>query len=136
MNKNSLFGIGTYLSSELSVSSTFSRAGEASQHSVINPEFSLVAMCELVDHPDVKCQDRAKSRPSRAYAQDSIGGKVPEKYYLVQNNSVVSVIFWCTLRCIRAPRPPKSCRLGWLGPPKGAVPQAGRSSCGRISPGS
>ncbi|CAN8004368.1 unnamed protein product [Ixodes hexagonus] len=126
MNKNSLFGTGTYLSSELSVSSTFSPAGYAWQHSVISPEFSLVAMCELIDHPDVKCQDRANSRPSRAYAQDSIGGKVPEKYYLVQNNSVVRVRYLLVYTAVhpRAPSPEilpagmarpaeRCCSAGW-----------------------
>uniref|UniRef100_V5HDU1 Poly [ADP-ribose] polymerase n=1 Tax=Ixodes ricinus TaxID=34613 RepID=V5HDU1_IXORI len=107
MNKNSLFGAGTYLSSELSVSSTFSPAGFGWQHSVVSSEFSLVAMCELIDHPDVKCQDRSKSQPSRAYAQDSIGGKVPEKYFLVQNNSVVRVRYLLVYTAVhpRSPSP-------------------------------
>ncbi|XP_064476720.1 protein mono-ADP-ribosyltransferase PARP16-like [Ornithodoros turicata] len=94
MNKNSLFGTGTYLSSELDVSAAFSPASYGWQQSSVSPEFSCVAMCEVVDHPDVKCQDRAKNRPSRAYADDSLGGKIPERYYLVQNNSVVRVKYF------------------------------------------
>ncbi|KAK8758344.1 hypothetical protein V5799_004037 [Amblyomma americanum] len=105
MNKNSLFGTGTYLSSELSVSATFSPAGYGWQHSLVSPELSCVAMCEVVDHPDVKCQDRARSKPSRAYAEDSMGGKVPEKYYLVQNNSVVRVKYLLVYTASR-PQPP------------------------------
>lgn len=105
MNKNSLYGTGSYLSSELSVSATFSPAGYGWQHSLVSPEFSCVAMCEVVDHPDVKCQDRAKNRPSRAYAKDSLAGKMPEKYYLVQNNSVVRVRYLLVYTTAR-PRTP------------------------------
>lgn len=105
MNKNSLFGTGTYLSSELSVSATFSPAGYGWQHSQVSPELSCVAMCEVVDHPDVKCQDRPRSRPSRAYAEDSLAGKVPEKYYLVQNNSVVRVKYLLVYTAVQ-PRTP------------------------------
>lgn len=106
MNKNSLYGTGTYLSSELSVSATFSPAGYGWQHSQVSPELSCVAMCEVVDHPDVKCQDRCRSKPSRAYARDSMGGKVPEKYYLVQNNSVVRVKYLLVYTAVQPPPPP------------------------------
>lgn len=110
MNKNSLFGTGTYLSSELDVSATFSPVGYGWQHSSIGSELSCVAMCEVVDHPDVKCQDRARNRPSRAYADDTLAGKVPEKYYLVQNNSVVRVKYFLVYtsthpRTLLPPRP-------------------------------
>lgn len=106
MNKNSLFGTGTYLSSELSVSATFSPAGYGWQHSMVSPELSCVAMCEVIDHPDVKCQDRARSRPSRAYARDSMAGMVPERYYLVQNNSVVRVKYLLVYTATQPPPPP------------------------------
>ncbi|KAH7935296.1 protein mono-ADP-ribosyltransferase PARP16 [Rhipicephalus sanguineus] len=106
MNKNALFGSGTYLSSELSVSATFSPAGYGWQHSLVSPELSCVAMCEVIDHPDVKCQDRARSKPSRAYARDSMAGMVPERYYLVQNDSVVRVKYLLVYTATQPAPPP------------------------------
>ncbi|XP_037556279.1 protein mono-ADP-ribosyltransferase PARP16 [Dermacentor silvarum] len=116
MNKNSLYGTGTYLSSELSVSATFSPAGYGWQHSQVSPELSCVAMCEVVDHPDVKCQDRCRSKPSRAYARDSMGGKVPEKYYLVQNNSVVRVKYLLVYTAVQPPPTPEILPAGMMRP--------------------
>ncbi|KAL1431555.1 hypothetical protein MTO96_014072 [Rhipicephalus appendiculatus] len=106
MNKNALFGSGTYLSSELSVSATFSPAGYGWQHSLVSPELSCVAMCEVIDHPDVKCQDRARSKPSRAFARDSMAGMVPERYYLVQNDSVVRVKYLLVYTATQPAPPP------------------------------
>ncbi|KAL3194908.1 hypothetical protein MRX96_045820 [Rhipicephalus microplus] len=114
MNKNALFGSGTYLSSELSVSATFSPAGYGWQHSIVSPELSCVAMCEVIDHPDVKCQDRARSKPSRAFARDSMAGMVPERYYLVQNDSVVRVKYLLVYTAARPPPAPEILPAGMM----------------------
>ncbi|XP_022106191.1 mono [ADP-ribose] polymerase PARP16-like [Acanthaster planci] len=94
MNKNSLFGEGTYLSSDLSVSMPYSPIGTAWEGSSLGTTLSCVAVCELIDHPDVKCQTRDRSSNAndgrrRSHAPQSMGGEVPEKYYVVTNNEVV-----------------------------------------------
>lgn len=88
LNKNSLFGRGIYLSSELSVSLPYSSMGYSWGRSVVGSDLSCVALCEVVDHPDVKCQDSGKAR---SLAKDSIGGEVPQKYYVVMNSDLVKV---------------------------------------------
>ena len=56
--QNSLFGRGIYLSSELSVSLPYSSMGNGWGRSVVGSDLSCVALCEVIDHPDVKCQDK------------------------------------------------------------------------------
>lgn len=52
--------------------------------------YSIVAACEIINHPDVRC-----SVPGREHATNktgtSIGGNVPDKYYVVTNNEHVRV---------------------------------------------
>ncbi|KAL3866472.1 hypothetical protein ACJMK2_043767 [Sinanodonta woodiana] len=98
MNKISVFGEGTYLSSELSVSLLYSPMGLGWDLSLIGDKLSCVAVCEMIDDPAVKCQQKlasenggAQSGKSRANARNSEGGEVPEKYYVVQNNDVIRV---------------------------------------------
>ncbi|KDR13804.1 hypothetical protein L798_12102, partial [Zootermopsis nevadensis] len=90
LNKNSLFGHGIYLSSELSVSLPYSPMGYGWGRSNVGSEMSCVALCEVVNHPDVKCQDK-ESDKSRSIATDSIGGEVPKKYYVALNSDLVKV---------------------------------------------
>ncbi|XP_033634543.1 protein mono-ADP-ribosyltransferase PARP16-like [Asterias rubens] len=96
MNKNSLFGEGTYLSSDICVSMPYSPVGKGWEGSSLGTTLSCVLVCELIDHPDVKCQTRDRSSsntdgPRRSHAPKSVGGEVPEKYYVVTNNEVVRV---------------------------------------------
>ena len=56
----------------------------------VNCVSSTVAVCEVINHPDVRC-----SSPGRDHATgktgSSEGGAVPEKYYVVANNDHVRV---------------------------------------------
>ncbi|XP_002731205.1 protein mono-ADP-ribosyltransferase PARP16-like [Saccoglossus kowalevskii] len=94
MNKNSLFGEGTYLSSDLSVTMPYAPAGKGWDDSCIGDLLSCIAVCEMIDHPDVKCTTKDSKNNvirSRAQAPSSMGGDVPDKYYIVTNNEVLRV---------------------------------------------
>ncbi|XP_013793980.1 mono [ADP-ribose] polymerase PARP16-like isoform X1 [Limulus polyphemus] len=91
LNKTSLFGTGTYLSSELTVALHYSPVGWSWKKSLHGSQISCVAVCEMIDHPDLKCQTKGGKSSSRSYSSDSLAGKVPEKYYLVQNDDLVRV---------------------------------------------
>ncbi|KAJ4434433.1 hypothetical protein ANN_22995 [Periplaneta americana] len=113
---NSLFGHGIYLSSELSVSLPYSPMGYSWGRSIVGSEMSCVALCEVVNHPDVKCQDKESDR-SRSIAKDSIGGEVPNKYYVALNSDLVKVRYLLIYsKCSqRAGSETSSSWLGWLG---------------------
>lgn len=103
LNKNAVFGEGTYLSSELSVSIQYSPMGLGWDKSVLGDWMSCVAVCELIDDPSVKCKlqesqqsttDASTRSPNpRSRIPNSIGGEIPEKYYVVRNNDVMRVKF-------------------------------------------
>jgi len=61
MLQTSVFGEGTYLSGELSVSMLYSPNGAGWDHSELGNMLSCVAVCEMIDDPSVKCQDKRKS---------------------------------------------------------------------------
>ncbi|XP_036591964.1 protein mono-ADP-ribosyltransferase PARP16 isoform X2 [Trichosurus vulpecula] len=65
------------------------------QHSLLGPILSCVALCEIIDHPDVKCQTKKKDSEEidrkRARAKHSEGGDVPPKYFVVTNNQLLRV---------------------------------------------
>lgn len=88
LSKNTLFGEGTYLSSDLSVSMPYSQKAKAWQKSIVGESLSCVAVCQIIDHPDVKCQTEDTDK-RRARAPDSLGGDVPDKYYVVTNSELV-----------------------------------------------
>ncbi|PSN47378.1 Mono [ADP-ribose] polymerase PARP16 [Blattella germanica] len=113
---NSLFGHGIYLSSELSVSLPYSPMGYSWGRSVVGSEMSCVALCEVINHPDVKCQDKESSK-SRSIAKDSIGGEVPQKYYVVMNSDLVKVRYLLVYsKCTqRADSVANGSWLGWVG---------------------
>ncbi|KAL1463377.1 hypothetical protein WDU94_015132 [Cyamophila willieti] len=91
-NKNSLFGQGIYLSSELGICLIYSPYSAGWGGSCIGSELSVIALCSIVDDPDqVKCQEDSGENKSRALAKDSLGGEVPHKYYVVQNSVLVKV---------------------------------------------
>lgn len=54
LQQESLFGKGIYLSSELGVSIAFSPVGYGWGGSILGSDMSCVALCEVIDHPDVK----------------------------------------------------------------------------------
>uniref|UniRef100_H9G923 Poly [ADP-ribose] polymerase n=1 Tax=Anolis carolinensis TaxID=28377 RepID=H9G923_ANOCA len=63
LNRTSLFGEGTYLTSDLSLALLYSPHGLGWQRSLMGPVLSCVAVCEIIDHPDVKCQVQKKGEP-------------------------------------------------------------------------
>ncbi|XP_043280335.1 protein mono-ADP-ribosyltransferase PARP16 [Venturia canescens] len=89
MCKTGLFGNGIYLSSELGVSLPYSPVGYGWGGSILGSELSCVALCEVINHPDVKRGDAGDD--GRNIAEDSEGGKIPNKYYLVQNSDLVRI---------------------------------------------
>ncbi|XP_018418133.1 PREDICTED: mono [ADP-ribose] polymerase PARP16 isoform X2 [Nanorana parkeri] len=95
LNKTSLFGEGTYLTSDLSLALLYSPHGQGWAHSLLGPVLSCVAVCEMIDHPDVKCQIKKKDSTGidrkRARARNSEGGDVPQKYFVVINNQLLRV---------------------------------------------
>ena len=78
----------------------YSLFGQGWQKSAFGEKLSCIAVCEVLDHPDVKCtikgnstnerQTQCRAR-ARARARNSEGGDVPERYYVVTNNEVVRV---------------------------------------------
>ncbi|XP_061451517.1 protein mono-ADP-ribosyltransferase PARP16 isoform X2 [Rhineura floridana] len=95
LNRTSLFGEGTYLTSDLSLALLYSPHGLGWQRSVMGPILSCVAVCEIIDHPDVKCQVKKKDSKEidrkRARVRNSEGGDVPQKYFVVTNNQLIRV---------------------------------------------
>ncbi|ESN98639.1 hypothetical protein HELRODRAFT_67096 [Helobdella robusta] len=90
LNKNSLFGNGSYLSSELSVSLDYSPYGHGWPSSCMGSRLSCVAVCEIIDDPSVKCKTQTEDK-SRSHIDGSIGGEIPEKYYIVTDDEFVRV---------------------------------------------
>ncbi|XP_044139098.1 protein mono-ADP-ribosyltransferase PARP16 [Bufo gargarizans] len=111
LNKTSLFGEGTYLTSDLSLALLYSPHGHGWSRSILGPILSCVAMCEVIDHPDVKCQVKKKDSSEidrkRARARNSEGGDVPEKYFVVTNNQLLRVKY---LLVYSQEQPQRRCR--------------------------
>lgn len=57
--QNSLFGEGIYLSTEQSLSLHYSPCGQGWSKSKLGTELSILALCEVIDHPDVKRQSKS-----------------------------------------------------------------------------
>ncbi|XP_038003387.1 protein mono-ADP-ribosyltransferase PARP16 isoform X2 [Motacilla alba alba] len=95
LNRTSLFGEGTYLTSVLSLALLYSPHGLGWQRSALGSILSCVAVCEIIDHPDVKCQVKKKDSEEidrkRARVKNSEGGDVPQKYFVVTNNQLLRV---------------------------------------------
>ncbi|XP_037539523.1 protein mono-ADP-ribosyltransferase PARP16 [Nematolebias whitei] len=95
LNKNSVFGEGTYLTSDLSMALLYSPHSSSWRESILGPLLSCVALCEIIDHPDVKCQVKKKDSDiidrQRSRAKNSEGGEVPQKYFIVTNNQLLRV---------------------------------------------
>ncbi|XP_055134123.1 protein mono-ADP-ribosyltransferase PARP16 isoform X10 [Symphalangus syndactylus] len=112
----SLFGEGTYLTSDLSLALIYSPHGHGWQHSLLGPILSCVAVCEVIDHPDVKCQTKKKDSKEidrrRARIKHSEGGDIPPKYFVVTNNQLLRVKYLL----VYSQKPPKraSSQLSWF----------------------
>lgn len=95
LNKNSVFGEGTYLTSDLSMAVLYSPHCSSWRESLLGSLLSCVALCEVIDHPDVKCQVKKKDSEAadrqRSRAKNSEGGEVPHKYFIVTNNQLLRV---------------------------------------------
>uniref|UniRef100_H2YF11 Poly [ADP-ribose] polymerase n=1 Tax=Ciona savignyi TaxID=51511 RepID=H2YF11_CIOSA len=98
LNKVAFFGEGIYLSSDFKVSILYSPASTGWTNSLFGDSLSCLALCEAIDHPDVKCsktEDASKptlrSRSSRSHIKGSEGGEIPEKYFIVRNDELVRV---------------------------------------------
>lgn len=77
--QTSLFGEGTYLTSDLSMAFLYSPHGNGWCDSVLGPVLSCIALCEIIDHPDVKCQVKKKGNVSH------IRNQVPSLIQLFRN---------------------------------------------------
>ncbi|XP_057578853.1 protein mono-ADP-ribosyltransferase PARP16 isoform X5 [Hippopotamus amphibius kiboko] len=112
----SLFGEGTYLTSDLSLALIYSPHGHGWQRSLLGPILSCVAMCEVIDHPDVKCQTKKKDSKEidrrRARIKHSEGGDIPPKYFVVTNNQLLRVKYLL----VYSQKQPKraSSQLSWV----------------------
>ncbi|XP_023388272.1 protein mono-ADP-ribosyltransferase PARP16 isoform X3 [Pteropus medius] len=112
----SLFGEGTYLTSDLSLALIYSPHGHGWQHSLLGPILSCVAVCEVIDHPDVKCQTKKKDSKEidrrRARIKHSEGGDIPPKYFVVTNNQLLRVKYLLVYSQKQAKR--ASSQLSWF----------------------
>ncbi|CAG5114582.1 unnamed protein product [Candidula unifasciata] len=111
LNKVSVFGEGTYLSSELSVSLIYSPTGESWKNSGLGGKLSCVCVCQMIDDPSVKCQVKNESltkQKQRAQASRDADA-VPEKYYVVQNNDMMRVKYLLVYK--HESRPQQGARL-------------------------
>uniref|UniRef100_G1QDF1 Poly [ADP-ribose] polymerase n=1 Tax=Myotis lucifugus TaxID=59463 RepID=G1QDF1_MYOLU len=116
LNKTSLFGEGTYLTSELSLALIYSSHGYGWQRSLLGPILSCVAVCEVIDHPDVKFQTKKKDSKEidrrRARIKHSEGGDIPPKYFVVTNNQLLRVKYLLVYSQKQAKR--ASSQLSWF----------------------
>lgn len=86
--KNSLFGEGIYLSSDLGVCLAYSSRGVGWRHSAIGQSLSCIALAQVKHHRNVKIHTKD---PGRGLVEGSEGGRVPEKYVVVRNNDLVHI---------------------------------------------
>ncbi|XP_030877158.1 protein mono-ADP-ribosyltransferase PARP16 isoform X4 [Leptonychotes weddellii] len=117
LNKTSLFGEGTYLTSDLSLALIYSPHGLGWQRSLLGPILSCVAVCEVIDHPDVKCQTKKKDSKEidrrRARIKHSEGGDIPPKYFVVTNNQLLRVKY-LLVYSQKQPSSRPSSQLSWF----------------------
>jgi len=98
LDQPSLFGRGIYLSSELSMSLPYSAAGYGWGGSILGCHLSCVALCELVDHPDLKCQAPGKYRNPAVKQKAKVEKRL---YYQWQEYCSLSYVSNSTLRTRR-----------------------------------
>nr|XP_035943101.1 protein mono-ADP-ribosyltransferase PARP16 isoform X10 [Halichoerus grypus] len=116
-SETSLFGEGTYLTSDLSLALIYSPHGLGWQRSLLGPILSCVAVCEVIDHPDVKCQMKKKDSKEidrrRARIKHSEGGDIPPKYFVVTNNQLLRVKY-LLVYSQKQPSSRPSSQLSWF----------------------
>lgn len=69
----------------------YTKNGTVWKHSLIGEQISCVALCELIDHPGVKCQVENDTSKRRSSAKNSESGEVPERYFVVTRSELVRV---------------------------------------------
>ncbi|XP_057304627.1 protein mono-ADP-ribosyltransferase PARP16-like isoform X5 [Hydractinia symbiolongicarpus] len=91
MMKNGLFGDGVYLCEDLAVTMPYVSGGTLWKHSKLGQQASCVAVCEILDHPGVKYQEKSAKNRKRCAAKNTELGEVPEKYFVVTSSDLVRV---------------------------------------------
>ncbi|CAG0883487.1 unnamed protein product [Cyprideis torosa] len=95
LNKTSVFGEGTYLSTDLGISLNYSPQGASSYpSSVFGSSLSVVAACEVIDDPAHYVQEalpNGKGCSSAGMKKSASGSLVPEKYLVVKNNDLLRI---------------------------------------------
>lgn len=87
--KETIFGKGIYLSSELSISAHFSPYGQTWKKCSIGSSHSIIAICDIINDVDkVKCKD--SKHKGRSINENSTG-EIPEKYFIVTDNEMVQL---------------------------------------------
>lgn len=91
--QNSVFGEGTYLTSDLSMALLYSPHSSGWQESLLGPLLSCVALCQVIDHPDVKCQVKKKGAAPHSRASETSTFKWKPDFccpFQIQNSSTAS----------------------------------------------
>ena len=87
-----MFGEGVYLTEDLAVTTPYMSNGAIWKHSKLGHQLSSIVVCEILDHPNVKCQvEDPKEAKKRGVAANSQLGAVPEKYFVVTSSDLVRV---------------------------------------------
>ncbi|XP_059479000.1 protein mono-ADP-ribosyltransferase PARP16 isoform X1 [Neocloeon triangulifer] len=120
LNKTALFGAGIYLSSELGVSMPYSKFGSSWSDSTLGNQISCVALCQILNHPDVKCHqgDSPEEVKHRSTSRDSMAGAIPAKYVLVRNSDHVRVCYllvYCKPTSFNCTESAMSSTMSWVG---------------------
>lgn len=71
------------------MSLSYSPVGYGWGGSLLGSEISCIALCELINHPDIKRGDSRDSAQNTL--SDSIGGRIPDKYFVVTNSDLVRI---------------------------------------------
>lgn len=91
MMKNGLFGDGVYLCEDLAVTMPYVSGGTLWKHSKLGQQASCVAVCEILDHPGVKYQEKTAKNRKRCTAKNTELGEVPEKYFVVTSSDLMRI---------------------------------------------
>ena len=78
MNKTSLYGEGTYLSTDLTVSMDYMKTSTGWDKSTFGNSLGCIAVCEFLKHPDVRTAGMECDNPETTSLSGRV--KVPEKY--------------------------------------------------------
>ena len=100
--QTALFGEGIYLCEDLAVTMPYSYSGDIWKHSRLGQQMNCIAVCEIIDHPFVKCKVE-DSKSSRSRAKDTQAGDVPEKYFVVTSSELVRLKYVLAFSKRKAP---------------------------------